>query len=155
MRNFTPSPARLSPYNRSSLHLARKHKKEESSEAPVEDETQDPTTEVVPQTSGKSVFDNESVEDVNMGDLGFLDDIEKEGKAENEKPKAAPTTQKPRQRISMAPAPTVNKPMRPIPPSDVLERDTKPRIQINPGSSKFAKVIDGAALLRVSDFKIL
>ncbi|CAH0405251.1 unnamed protein product [Chilo suppressalis] len=126
-RNFTrrPSLSRLTPYTRPALKEPKvkpqeppKEENEENSTVILHVERKKPTN-LTPKP--------ESVEDVNIGDLGFFEDAEKEV-ANTEKPDSSP-----QQPNTFAGVPTV-------PDPDLTHLDST----IN----KLEKVIDGASLLR-------
>ncbi|XP_047025425.1 uncharacterized protein LOC124634059 isoform X1 [Helicoverpa zea] len=137
-KNFTrrPLPPRLSHYHRAP------HSGNE------QDNTKDATTETIilkaeekklvgDKASQKTVSDNESIEDVNMGDLGFFDEFEKEGK----EPSQNPPDQKSAQRM----VPTrFGVP----PPSSVALPAATQTTRLDKSTHKLDRVIDGAALLR-------
>lgn len=87
--------------------------------------------------SQKSTTQTESIEDVNMGDLGFFDEFDKEGNVQ------PPTAHMPEKIKFGVPAPN----MQPMGPATT--RPTQTTLN-DKNANKFDRVIDGAALLRVT-----
>ncbi|KAJ8736176.1 hypothetical protein PYW08_006832 [Mythimna loreyi] len=160
-RNFTrrPLPPRLSHYYHTQPTRPTKDLiKPLTTEAPVvkpnpktpEVETELPQKELpqkeLPQKeltlkeSAKTVPEKESVEDINMGDLGFFDEFDKE-------PPPAPRAQKLGQPTNVVrfgvPEPK-QQPIRPAEPASTATQAT----HLDKTGSKLDRVIDGAALMR-------
>ncbi|XP_075974947.1 uncharacterized protein LOC142975745 isoform X2 [Anticarsia gemmatalis] len=134
-RNIKPSLSRLMPYNRTSSFRssARKNNKDDYKEKEEVKEDQNAVTE---KKAPKGLLDNESIEDVNMGDLGFFDEFEKEKKFGDQKLKATFGVPPPKQPSAKRPQ-TADEPNIP-----------QPQARFNKNDNKFERVIDGGALLR-------
>lgn len=141
MRTFTPSPSRLSPYNHTSARPLtssnRKPKKEEPTER-IKSNANRTISNIKTSSNPKSILENESVEDVNMGDLGFLDEFEKEGKNRDQK-----QSQRSRQRLFGAPALRASAAKHQTLAESVEGAQSH---HVNKANNNFDKVVDGAAL---------
>ncbi|XP_026739158.1 uncharacterized protein LOC113502003 isoform X5 [Trichoplusia ni] len=131
-RNYTrrPLPSRLSHYYR-----PQSSRVTDADEAPdnASMKRSDTRKSEGEKTTPKNILENESIEDVNMGDLGFFEEFEKDTKestspAHRVKPKigGVPTPRPP--------------PMAPLPATQTTRLDKT--------ANKLDRVIDGAALLR-------
>lgn len=142
-RSVTPSPSRLTPYNHSYIpvDITPKERKQKQMQ-PSSSEARNS-----PKSPPKNIIDHESVEDVNMGDLGFFEEFEKEGKSGKDDQKTTHT--KPKYVVPPPnPNPRIGKQRAPVEPAtEVLD---VPVNRLTEESSNFQKVIDGAALLRVT-----
>ncbi|XP_072941582.1 uncharacterized protein [Epargyreus clarus] len=125
-RNFTrrPSPSRLTPYSHPMLH----EPKQESGEGPVT--VRRFLTNIYKETRPKKTENveekHDSVEDVNIGDVGIFEDTEKEKKEEPQKrPKLLPKSKITTTTTTLSPSTRLDKSM-----------------------TKLEKAINGAAMLR-------
>uniref|UniRef100_A0A2A4K0K1 FZ domain-containing protein n=1 Tax=Heliothis virescens TaxID=7102 RepID=A0A2A4K0K1_HELVI len=142
-KNFTrrPLPPRLSHYHRAP------HRGKDENNA-MDTTTESILHKVVEKklagaASQKTIVENESIEDVNMGDLGFFDEFEKEGREPPQSPRPIESSnQKPAQRVL---------PVRygvPPPGSVVAMPVATQTTRLDKSANKLDRVIDGAALLR-------
>lgn len=136
-RNYTrrPLPSRLSHYNRpqpsiTNPDISKEDTTEHSFRKPVIKKSEEE------KTTQRNVLENESIEDVNMGDLGFFDEFDKDKETQKEG-----QPQRMRQKFGGVPPPS---------PSALLQVTQTTRIDKN--AKKLDRVIDGAALLRVTHF---
>ncbi|CAB3240988.1 unnamed protein product [Arctia plantaginis] len=139
-RSVTPSPSRLTPYNHSYIPVETTPK--ERKQKQMESLTLEARNS--PKSPPKNIIDHESVEDVNMGDLGFFEEFEKEGKSGKDN-QNMPTHAKPLH-VVPPPNPRMIKQRPPVEPA--TEAPDVPVNRLTEETSNFQKVIDGAALLR-------
>lgn len=138
-RNYTrrPLPPRLSHYHHS--HLRGRHQetnKEITTEINAKEvDMKKSEGDRIPQKTSE----NESIEDVNMGDLGFFDEFEKEGK------------EQPRSGVDIKVGPRAKQMKFGVPPPNptALIEATKPT-RLDKTANNLDRVIDGAGLLRVN-----
>ncbi|XP_022822127.1 uncharacterized protein LOC111353366 [Spodoptera litura] len=135
-RNYTrrPLPPRLSHYHHS--HMRGKHQ-----DTKKEITTENNAKEVdVKKSEGdkptQKTSENESIEDVNMGDLGFFDEFEKEGKEQTHSDTKTGHHAKPMMKFGVPP-----------PNPTALIEATK-ATHLDKQSNNLDRVIDGAGLLR-------
>nr|XP_037867224.1 uncharacterized protein LOC101747221 isoform X2 [Bombyx mori] len=132
-RNFTrrPSLSRLTPYNRNMPHtIQTRHNNTQTTTAPVTKHSSQDN-----ERTTQNADDGDSEEDVNVGDLGFFEDLKKEPKEQPAKRVIAKSQMtKPKSSIEKdagggAPAPT----------------------RLDQSISKLERVINGAALLKKAE----